>query len=390
MADFQKILNDIQTIKEFELLKAQGLDPVSLLDEKRKSIEKYNYDTALRIAKNQVTGAFKRLQNTEEMSGVILSNSGIDRFNSKAPLNYPLLLNDGTILTASAWTSSIFKKAGKYTFRGTKNDVYKNVIVETATLDETFDTSKIPVYISKIAKTADSDFSVNEKHETVAITGVINWISAMPIWEENEKVGWEEAFDEKNNPVFNIVLETGVNDKEVKNHITFALQKNKNGRVDINHKELQSILQDASEYKFKDVDDAIDEITTLLKGIQITAIGELVSLKDAINNNNEPVCYITLRTLQILDLNISETKAEKTVLRGVETPAGETIKVPAQLAPTDALKLKLDDIVKIARDTRTLLGRLPTIEELNKQLTEEQIMFSQVALTKLEKEEAKA
>jgi len=284
MADFKTIENEIRKMKEYKTLEKEGINPLDILEEKRSSIEKYKDTMALRIAKNAILQKAKNLVDSVEMEGVVLSNCGVDRNGTKnSPYSFPILFADGTVKTASSWDSKVFTSIGKYKFRGTPNTQYKNIIVNLGIKEPNFDVSKIPTFLEKITMTTESDFSIKEKYDTVVITGVINWVNSIPIWVDGEKVDTEKPFDEKGRPVLNFVLETGVSEKGVKNHITVSLQRNKNGVIWINHDELNTVLADVyTNEGISGIDETIEELTVLTKGIQITAIGELVSLKDSV------------------------------------------------------------------------------------------------------------
>ena len=338
MAEFKKIEEEIRKMEEYKTLEKEGINPLEILEEKRSSIKKYKDTMALRIAKNAILQKAKNLVDSIEMEGVVLSASGVDRNGTKnSPYSFPILFADGTVKTASSWDSKIFTSIGKYKFRGTPNTQYKNIIVNLGIKEPNFDVTKIPTFLEKITMTTESDFSMKEKYDTVVITGVINWVNSIPIWVDGEKVDTEKPFDEKGRPVLNFVLETGVSEKGVKNHITVSLQKNKNGVIWINHDELNTVLKDVyTNEGISGVDETIEELTVLTKGIQITAIGELVSLKDSVSQDGEKITYITLRTLTIQDL------ARIPVTQKQETPI--TVKEAMKPKPNEKVILRGVDI----------------------------------------------
>lgn len=390
MAEFKRIVEEIQKEKGFDDLKKQGINPIDILEEKRRSIERYSENIALRIAKNAISQKTKKLANTVEMEGIILSPNGVDRRGSKAPYSYPVLFSDGSIKTVTSWDSKVFYEVGKYKFRGSTNETYKNINTDLAIKQE-FDVGKIPEFLEKITYTTDSDFSKLEKYETIAVTGVVNWINSIPTWEDGEKVGVENPFDSQKRPVFNIVLEMGVSEKGTKNHITVSLQPTKNGSIFIEHNEIETVLKDV--VFDGNIEETIEELTLLLKGVQLTAIGELISLKDSTNENGDAVTYITLRALTIKDLNIPKTEKtkeqikkqmdelkpnEKKVIRGIDIEP-ET-KEPA------SIEQKIDVVKQTAIKLTAILGRTPTVDELQKQLTPELNIFAETVLKAINKE----
>lgn len=395
MADFKTIENEIRKMEEYKTLEKEGINPLEILEEKRSSIEKYKDTMALRIAKNAILQKAKNLVDSIEMEGVVLSDCGVDRNGTKnSPYSFPILFADGTVKTASSWDSKIFTSIGKYKFRGTPNTQYKNIIVNLGIKEPNFDVSKIPTFLEKITMTTKSDFSMKEKYDTVVITGIINWVNSIPIWVDGEKVDTEKPFDEKGRPVLNFVLETGVSEKGVKNHITVSLQKNKNGVIWINHDELNTVLKDVyTNEGISGIDETIEELTVLTKGIQITAIGELVSLKDSVSQDGEKITYITLRTLTIQDLaKIPVTQKQETPITVKEAmkpkpnekviPRGVDIEPKAQTT----IEMKVDAVKQVARNLEKILGRMPTVEELQKQLQPEQVVFAEAVLKSIHKE----
>lgn len=395
MADFKTIENEIRKMEEYKTLEKEGINPLEILEEKRSSIEKYKDTMALRIAKNAILQKAKNLVDSIEMEGVVLSASGVDRNGTKnSPYSFPILFADGTVKTASSWDSKIFTSIGKYKFRGTPNTQYKNIIVNLGIKEPNFDVTKIPTFLEKITMTTESDFSMKEKYDTVVITGVINWVNSIPIWVDGEKVDTEKPFDEKGRPVLNFVLETGVSEKGVKNHITVSLQKNKNGVIWINHDELNTVLKDVyTNEGISGVDETIEELTVLTKGIQITAIGELVSLKDSVSQDGEKITYITLRTLTIQDLaRIPVTQKQETPITVKEAmkpkPNEKVIPRGVDIEPKTqtSIEAKVDAVKQVARNMEKILGRIPTVEELQKQLQPEQVVFAEAVLKSIHKE----
>lgn len=395
MADFKTIENEIRKMEEYKTLEKEGINPLEILEEKRSSIEKYKDTMALRIAKNAILQKTKNLVDSIEMEGVVLSASGVDRNGTKnSPYSFPILFADGTVKTASSWDSKIFTSIGKYKFRGTPNTQYKNIIVNLGIKVPNFDVTKIPTFLEKITMTTESDFSMKEKYDTVVITGVINWVNSIPIWVDGEKVDTEKPFDEKGRPVLNFVLETGVSEKGVKNHITVSLQKNKNGVIWINHDELNTVLKDVyTNEGISGIDETIEELTVLTKGIQITAIGELVSLKDSVSQDGEKITYITLRTLTIQDLaKIPVTQKQETPITVKEAmkPKSEEKVIPrgVDIEPKTqtSIEAKVDAVKQVARNMEKILGRIPTVEELQKQLQPEQVVFAEAVLKSIHKE----
>lgn len=395
MADFKTIENEIRKMEEYKTLEKEGINPLEILEEKRSSIEKYKDTMALRIAKNAILQKTKNLVDSIEMEGVVLSASGVDRNGTKnSPYSFPILFADGTVKTASSWDSKIFTSIGKYKFRGTPNTQYKNIIVNLGIKEPNFDVTKIPTFLEKITMTTESDFSMKEKYDTVVITGVINWVNSIPIWVDGEKVDTEKPFDEKGRPVLNFVLETGVSEKGVKNHITVSLQKNKNGVIWINHDELNTVLKDVyTNEGISGIDETIEELTVLTKGIQITAIGELVSLKDSVSQDGEKITYITLRTLTIQDLaRIPVTQKQETPVTVKEAmkpkPNEKVIPRGVDIEPKTqtSIEAKVDAVKQVARNMEKILGRIPTVEELQKQLQPEQVVFAEAVLKSIHKE----
>jgi len=396
MADFKTIENEIRKMEEYKTLEKEGINPLEILEEKRSSIEKYKDTMALRIAKNAILQKAKNLVDSIEMEGVVLSASGVDRNGTKnSPYSFPILFADGTVKTASSWDSKIFTSIGKYKFRGTPNTQYKNIIVNLGIKEPNFDVTKIPTFLEKITMTTESDFSMKEKYDTVVITGVINWVNSIPIWVDGEKVDTEKPFDEKGRPVLNFVLETGVSEKGVKNHITVSLQKNKNGVIWINHDELNTVLKDVyTNEGISGVDETIEELTVLTKGIQITAIGELVSLKDSVSQDDEKITYITLRTLTIQDLTkVTPTTPKQetpiTVKEAMKSKQGEKViprGVDIEPKPQTSIEAKVDAVKQVAKNMEKILGRMPTVEELQKQLQPEQVVFAEAVLKSIHKE----
>jgi len=396
MADFKTIENEIRKMKEYKTLEKEGINPLDILEEKRSSIEKYKDTMALRIAKNAILQKAKNLVDSVEMEGVVLSNCGVDRNGTKnSPYSFPVLFADGTVKTASSWDSKVFTSIGKYKFRGTPNTQYKNIIVNLGIKEPNFDVSKIPTFLEKITMTTESDFSIKEKYDTVVITGVINWVNSIPIWVDGEKVDTEKPFDEKGRPVLNFVLETGVSEKGVKNHITVSLQRNKNGVIWINHDELNTVLADVyTNEGISGIDETIEELTVLTKGIQITAIGELVSLKDSVSQDGEKITYITLRTLTIQDLTKVTPATPKqetpiTVKEAMKTQPNEKIiprGVDIEPKTQTTIEAKVDAVKQVARNMEKILGRIPTVEELQKQLQPEQVVFAEAVLKAIHKE----
>jgi hypothetical protein len=392
MADFKTIENEIRKMEEYGSLQKEGINPLDILEEKRSSIEKYKDTMALRIAKNAILQKAKNLVDSIEMEGVVLSDCGVDRNGTKnSPYSFPILFADGTVKTASSWDSKIFTSIGKYKFRGTPNTQYKNIIVNLGIKEPNFDVSKIPTFLEKITMKPESDFSMKEKYDTVVITGIINWVNSIPIWVDGEKVDTEKPFDEKGRPVLNFVLETGVSEKGVKNHITVSLQKNKNGVIWINHDELNTVLKDVyTNSALSETDEIIEELTVLTKGISITAIGELVSLKDSVSQDGEKITYITLRTLTIQDL----TKPQKqetpiTVKEAMKLKPEEKVVargVDIETKPQTTIEMKVDAVKQVARNLEKILGRMPTVEELQKQLQPEQVVFAEAVLKSIHKE----
>lgn len=395
MADFKTIENEIRKMEEYKTLEKEGINPLDILEEKRSSIEKYKDTMALRIARNSILQKAKNLVDSVEMEGVVLSDCGVDRNGTKnSPYSFPILFADGTVKTASSWDSKVFTSIGKYKFRGTPNTQYKNIIVNLGVKEPNFDVSKIPTFLEKITMTTESDFSMKEKYDTVVISGVINWVNSIPIWVDGEKVDTEKPFDERGRPVLNFVLETGVSEKGVKNHITVSLQRNKNGVIWINHDELNTVLKDVyTNESISGIDETIEELTVLTKGIQITAIGELVSLKDSVSQDGEKITYITLRTLTIQDL------AKTPVAQKQETPitVKEAMKpkpeekivargVDIETKPQTTIEMKVDAVKQVARNLEKILGRMPTVEELQKQLQPEQVVFAEAVLKSIHKE----
>lgn len=397
MEKIEEVKKELEKMQEWKALEEMGIDPISILNERIKGIERYSIPIGIKIAKNALLKKYKNLKDSEEFEGIILSNAGVDRFGSKAPLTWPLLTADGKILSISSWDDT--GKMGKFKVLGTYDNVYQNILINQIT-EEEFDTTKIPSLISKIAKGVDDDYSLYQKYQTVAITGIINWINPLPIWENGEKVGLEFPFDPILRPIFNIVLESGVSEEGVTNHITVSLQKCKKGHIEIDSSEITEILNEVSALTSgKDVNDFteddlqmyIDDLSALLKGIQITAIGELVSLKDAETHDGDQICYITMRALKIFgDLNLkpepTETISteEKIVPRGVDVDK-ENDKTEEK--PKPSMEQKLDEIKRIARDIEKLNGRLPTVEELKSQLKPDQAIFAESVLKSLNKEE---
>lgn len=396
MADFKTIENEIRKMKEYKTLEKEGINPLDILEEKRSSIEKYKDTMALRIAKNAILQKAKNLVDSVEMEGVVLSNCGVDRNGTKnSPYSFPILFADGTVKTASSWDSKVFTSIGKYKFRGTPNTQYKNIVVNLGIKEPNFDVSKIPTFLEKITMTTESDFSIKEKYDTVVITGVINWVNSIPIWVDGEKVDTEKPFDEKGRPVLNFVLETGVSEKGVKNHITVSLQRNKNGVIWINHDELNTVLADVyTNEGISGIDETIEELTVLTKGIQITAIGELVSLKDSVSQDGEKITYITLRTLTIQDLTKVTPATPKqetpiTVKEAMKTQPNEKIiprGVDIEPKTQTTIEAKVDAVKQVARNMEKILGRIPTVEELQKQLQPEQVVFAEAVLKAIHKE----
>jgi len=395
MAEFKKIEEEIRKMEEYKTLEKEGINPLEILEEKRSSIKKYKDTMALRIAKNAILQKAKNLVDSIEMEGVVLSASGVDRNGTKnSPYSFPILFADGTVKTASSWDSKIFTSIGKYKFRGTPNTQYKNIIVNLGIKEPNFDVTKIPTFLEKITMTTESDFSMKEKYDTVVITGVINWVNSIPIWVDGEKVDTEKPFDEKGRPVLNFVLETGVSEKGVKNHITVSLQKNKNGVIWINHDELNTVLKDVyTNEGISGVDETIEELTVLTKGIQITAIGELVSLKDSVSQDGEKITYITLRTLTIQDLaRIPVTQKQETpitVKEAMKPKPNEKVilrGVDIEPKPQTSIEAKVDAVKQVARNMEKILGRMPTVEELQKQLQPEQVVFAEAVLKSIHKE----
>lgn len=397
MEKIEEVKKELEKMQEWKALEEMGIDPIGILNERIKGIERYSIPIGIKIAKNALLKKYKNLKDSEEFEGIILSNAGVDRFGSKAPLTWPLLTADGKILSISSWDD--IGKMGKFKVLGTYDNVYQNILINQIT-EEEFDTTKIPSLISKIAKGVDDDYSLYQKYQTVAITGIINWINPLPIWENGEKVGLEFPFDPILRPIFNIVLESGVSEEGVTNHITVSLQKCKKGHIEIDSSEITEILNEVSALTSgKDVNDFteddlqmyIDDLSALLKGIQITAIGELVSLKDAETHDGDQICYITMRALKIFgDLNLkpepTETISteEKIVPRGVDVDK-ENDKTEEK--PKPSMEQKLDEIKRIARDIEKLNGRLPTVEELKSQLKPDQAIFAESVLKSLNKEE---
>jgi len=395
MAEFKKIEEEIRKMEEYKTLEKEGINPLEILEEKRSSIKKYKDTMALRIAKNAILQKAKNLVDSIEMEGVVLSASGVDRNGTKnSPYSFPILFADGTVKTASSWDSKIFTSIGKYKFRGTPNTQYKNIIVNLGIKEPNFDVTKIPTFLEKITMTTESDFSMKEKYDTVVITGVINWVNSIPTWVDGEKVDTEKPFDEKGRPVLNFVLETGVSEKGVKNHITVSLQKNKNGVIWINHDELNTVLKDVyTNEGISGVDETIEELTVLTKGIQITAIGELVSLKDSVSQDGEKITYITLRTLTIQDLaRIPVTQKQETpitVKEAMKPKPNEKVilrGVDIEPKPQTSIEAKVDAVKQVARNMEKILGRMPTVEELQKQLQPEQVVFAEAVLKSIHKE----
>lgn len=396
MADFKTIENEIRKMEEYKTLEKEGINPLDILEEKRSSIEKYKDTMALRIAKNAILQKAKNLVDSVEMEGVVLSNCGVDRNGTKnSPYSFPILFADGTVKTASSWDSKVFTSIGKYKFRGTPNTQYKNIVVNLGIKEPNFDVSKIPTFLEKITMKPESDFSMKEKYDTVVITGVINWVNSIPIWVDGEKVDTEKPFDEKGRPVLNFVLETGVSEKDVKNHITVSLQRNKNGVIWINHDELNTVLADVyTNEGISGIDETIEELTVLTKGIQITAIGELVSLKDSVSQDGEKITYITLRTLTIQDLTKVTPATPKqetpiTVKEAMKTQPNEKIilrGVDIEPKTQTTIEAKVDAVKQVARNMEKILGRIPTVEELQKQLQPEQVVFAEAVLKAIHKE----
>lgn len=395
MADFKTIENEIRKMEEYKTLEKEGINPLEILEEKRSSIEKYKDTMALRIAKNAILQKAKNLVDSIEMEGVVLSDCGVDRNGTKnSPYSFPILFADGTVKTASSWDSKIFTSIGKYKFRGTPNTQYKNIIVNLGIKEPNFDVTKIPTFLEKITMTTESDFSMKEKYDTVVITGVINWVNSIPIWVDGEKVDTEKPFDEKGRPVLNFVLETGVSEKGTKNHITVSLQRNKHGLIWINHDELNTVLKDVyTNEGISGIDETIEELTVLTKGIQITAIGELVSLKDSVSQDGEKITYITLRTLTIQDLaRIPVTQKQETPITVKEAmkpkPNEKVIPRGVDIEPKTqtSIEAKVDAVKQVARNMEKILGRIPTVEELQKQLQPEQVVFAEAVLKSIHKE----